>query len=112
MIKFRIDTTAGPAPTTILPTDVIVILASGVPAQVVDLPPANAVQPGKTFTFTKGLGTSDAIILPFGADIIDPFGPGPEVSLLSAVPSFAGGFKSVTFVSDGIGTWFVISTGY
>ncbi len=109
---FRIDGTAGPAPTTILPTDDIVILGSGAPAQVVDLPPAAAVPPGKTFTFTKGFGTPDAIILPFGADIIDPFGVGPETTLLTLVPSFAGGFKSVTLASDGISAWFVVSTGY
>lgn len=112
VLAFRIDGTPGPAPTTILPTDGIVILASGAPAQVVDLPPAGVVPPGKTFTFTKGLGTSSAIILPSGGDIIDPFGPGPEVSLLFSVPSFGGGFKSVTLVSDGATTWFVTSTGY
>ena len=76
------------------------------------LPPAGIVSPGKCFTLTKGLGTPTATIIPSGGDVIDPFGVGPETTLLSAIPGFAGGFKSVTLTSDGIGAWFVTSTGY
>ncbi len=112
---FRIDVTAGPTPTPISPGDDIVILGSGSPTQVVTLPPAVAVPPGKSFTLTKGLGTTDAIIIPFGVDVIDPFGSGIEASLLAAFPVLGpspGGFKSVTLASDGISSWFVVSTGY